>query len=392
MIKNEELLSKAAITSGTFATRVGLSTEDADRFIDYIVDASFLKDNARIEKMKSNTKKLVRLGIGEEVLRPGTYGSTQENSVSVTTEAITLSSKAMKAVVPIGDDALMDNIEGEAFADHLMKMVANQIGNQLEYAYLMGANVGDAITKNHIWEQLDGWYPQAISTGHIVEGSSFSDRYIDEEKLSKAIKTLNSKYRGNRDNLRFVMSDDLYQDFVEVIGNRTTPLGDSAITGESLLSFGRVPLAPCALLPNNLPVAVSGGAASTLSVAATATDTTITVVDGSSFTAGDYITIGVGSTQEIKEIDSVSTNDITLKSALSYDHSIGEATVEVSLDGTFTMLCDYNNLILGIQQDVQIETERRATEGVTYFVVTIRCDCALENPDAVVVLKDLKVK
>ena len=56
------------------------------------------------------------------------------------------------------------------------------------------------------------------------------------------------------------------------------------------------------------------------------------------------------------------------------------------------MLCDTSNLVLGIQQDVTIETERRATEGVTYFVVTIRCDCALENPDAVVVLSNLKVK
>ncbi|MEZ4812505.1 MAG: hypothetical protein R2883_03320 [Caldisericia bacterium] len=391
MITNEELLSKSAITSRTFATRIGLSTEDADRFIDYIIDASFLKDNARVEKMRSNTKKLVRLGIGEEVLRPGTYGSTQDNSVSVTTDQITLTSKTMKAVVPIADDAMMDNIEGEAFADHLMRMVANQIGNQLEYAYLMGKDTGDE-TKNHIWEQIDGWYTDAISNGHIVDCTTFDDRNIDEEKLSRAIKTLASKYRGNRENLRFILSDDLYQDFVEVIGTRTTPLGDSAITGSSLLSFGRIPLAPCALLPNDLPVAVASGATSTLGSAASKTDTVITVADGTNFTAGDKITIGSGAKREVREIDSKSTNDLTLKTALEYDHDSGEAVVEVTLDGTFSMLCDYNNLILGIQQDINIETERRATEGVTYFVVTLRCDCALENPDAVVVLDSLKVK
>lgn len=391
MIGNEELLSKSAITSSAFSSLVGLSTEDADRFIDYIIDASFLKDNARVERMNSSTKKLVRLGIGEEILRPGVYGSTQGNSVNVETEQITLTSKNMKAVIPISDDAMMDNIEGEAFADHLMRMVARQIGNQLEYAYLMGQETDDE-TKNHVCEQVTGWYPRSVSGGHVLDCTTFDDRNIDKEKLSKAIKTMASKYRGSREKLRFIMSDDLYQDFVEEIGNRTTPLGDNAITGEDLLSFGRIPLAPCALLPNDLPVPISDGAVSTLSTGASAEDTVITVADGSSFNTGDMITIGTGAKQEVREISSKSTNDLTLTKAIEYDHASGEDVVEVTIDGTFVMLCDYSNLILGIQKDINIETERRATESTTYFVVTLRCDCALENPDAVVVLDNLKVK
>lgn len=392
MIRNSELLSKSAITSGTFANRVGLSTEDADRFIDYIVDASFLKNNARVERMKGNTKKLVRLGLGEEVLRPGAYGTAGNSFSDVTTTNITLASKSMKAIVPIADDALLDNIEGEAFADHLMKMVANQIGNQLEYAYLMGQDVGDGAEKTHIWEQITGWYPRAVADGHIIDCTTLSDRYVSTDKLSRAIKTLSSKYRGNRDNLRFIMSDDLYQDFVDIIGNRTTPLGDEAITGEGLLSFGRVPISSCALLPSTLPVSVSGGGSTTLADDTDKGDTTISVTSATGLSGNDWIAIGTGATREVRKIASIDTTTLTLTQALEYDHASAQAVVEVSNDGTFAMLCDTSNLILGIQQDIQIETERRATEGVTYFVVTIRCDCALENPDAVVVLDNLKVK
>ena len=392
MIKNSELLSKTAITSGTFANRVGLSTEDADRFIDYIVDASFLKGNARVERMKGNTKKLVRLGLGEEVLRPGVYGTAGNSFSDVTTTNITLASKNMKAIVPIADDALLDNVEGDAFADHLMRMVANQIGNQLEYAYLMGQDVGESVDKTHIWEQVTGWYPRAVADGHVIDCTTLSDRYVSSEKLSKAIKTLSSKYRGNRENLRFVMSDDLYQDFVDIIGNRTTPLGDEAITGEGLLSYGRVPITSCALLPTTLPVAVNGGGSSTLSASADKGDTSVTANSATGFSANDLIGIGTGATREVRKISSVASSTLNLTHALEYDHAANETVVEVTNDGTFTMLCDTSNLILGIQQDVQIETERRATEGVTYFVVTIRCDCALENPDAVVVLNNLKVK
>lgn len=392
MIKNSQLLSKAAITSSSFAQRVGLSTEDADRFIDYIIDASFLKNNARIERMKGNTKKLVRLGIGEEVLRPGTYGTSGDGFTDISTTAITLTSKSMKAVVPLADDALMDNIEGEAFADHLMRVVANQIGNQLEYAYLMGQDVGASITKNHIWEQIDGWYPRAIGGGQIIDCSSLSDRYVSADKLSRAIKALDSKYRGNRTNLRFIMSDDLYQDFVDVLGNRTTPLGDEAITGDSLLSFGKIKIAPCSLLPSNLPVRVTSGGSTTLSQNATAGATTISVASNANFDADDFITIGSGATCEVRKVTAKDTGTLDLDTALTYAHTSGQAVVECTLDGTYILLCDCNNLILGIQQDIQIETERRATEGVTYFVVTIRCDCALENPEAVVVLNNMKVK
>lgn len=392
MIKNSQLLSKAVITSSSFAQRVGLSTEDADRFIDYIIDASFLKNNARIERMKGNTKKLVRLGIGEEVLRPGAYGTSGDGFTDISTTAITLTSKSMKAVVPLADDALMDNIEGEAFADHLMRVVANQIGNQLEYAYLMGQDVGASITKNHIWEQIDGWYPRAVNGGQIIDCSSLSDRYISADKLSRAIKALDSKYRGNRTNLRFIMSDDLYQDFVDVLGNRTTPLGDDAITGDSLLSFGKIKIAPCSLLPSSLPVRVANGGSTSLSQNAAAEAETISVASNAAFDVDDYITIGSGATQEVRKVVAKDTGTLDLDAALTYAHASGQAVVECALDGTFTLLCDYNNLILGIQQDIQIETERRATEGVTYFVVTIRCDCALENPEAVVVLNNMKVK
>jgi len=392
MIGNEKLLSKAAITSGSFAQRIGLATEDANRFIDYIVDASFLKNNARVERMRGSTKKLVRLGIGEEVLRPGNYGSSGDGFSDVSTSAVTLTSKAMKAVVPIADDALMDNIEGESFADHLMRVVANQIGNQLEYAYLMGQDTG-ALPKNHIWEMVEGWYPRAVSEGHLIDAkSTFADRDISAEKLSRTLKTLSSKYRGKRENLRFIMSDDLYQDYVDALGSRTTPLGDDAITGDSLMSFGKVPISPCALVPTNLPVPVSGGGNTTMSSASVAGDTTIEVTSATNIQQGDTLAIGEGATREIRKVASIVATDVTLDSALVFQHQLGEKVVECTLDGTFVMLCDTSNLVLGIQQDVTIETERRATEGVTYFVVTIRCDCALENPDAVVVLSNLKVK
>merc|ERR1719488_185920 len=44
----------------------------------------------------------------------------------------------------------------------------------------------------------------------------------------------------------------------------------------------------------------------------TATETALTVTDGSIFTAGDYIIIGTGTGAEVMKIDSIATNDLTV--------------------------------------------------------------------------------
>ncbi|MNC43726.1 hypothetical protein D3C75_926010 [compost metagenome] len=56
------------------------------------------------------------------------------------------------------------------------------------------------------------------------------------------------------------------------------------------------------------------------------------------------------------------------------------------------MLTDYRNLICGIHRDIRIETERRARKRTTSFVLTLRADIQIENPEAIVLLDNLKVK
>ena len=56
------------------------------------------------------------------------------------------------------------------------------------------------------------------------------------------------------------------------------------------------------------------------------------------------------------------------------------------------ILTENSNLIWGVQRDITIETERSARERATYFVMTMRCDFAVENPKAAGLLKNVKVK
>ena len=115
------------------------------------------------------------------------------------------------------------------------------------------------------------------------------------------------------------------------------------------------------------------------------------MASGSDFSVGDVIAISRGTArEEIRTISAKSTNDLTV-AALERNHNSGDAVEIVTADGTFGLATDYQNLILGIQRDIRVETDRLPRLRATDFVLTFRADVQMENPDAVVLLENLQV-
>ena len=78
----------SVITPASFTAPGALSREEADRFIDYVVDQSFLKNNARIERMNAPTKTIAKVGIGRKILKPAKSATDPDNTVSIVTESV----------------------------------------------------------------------------------------------------------------------------------------------------------------------------------------------------------------------------------------------------------------------------------------------------------------
>ena len=84
--------------------------------------------------------------------------------------------------------------------------------------------------------------------------------------------------------------------------------------------------------------------------------------------------------------------ELTLQSNLYYPHAAGATVKQITPNGSDLLLTDYRNLIFGIQRDIKWETERHARRRSTSFVMTLRVDTQVENPDALVLLEGLTVK
>lgn len=390
----KQTLSKAAITTGSFTSGIGLSQEEADVFLDFVIDESSLKDKVRIERMNTRSKKIDVLNLAGKVMKPGVEATDPGETVGISTRQIELISKETIAIVRISDDSLEDNIEGDAFADHLLAMIARASANELEDAWNYGRTVSGTPTEiTQLWK---GWIPQIEDAGNVVDaaGAGFSDRFLDKLKLSKAIKAMPTKFRRNKSLLRFMMADDLDQDWSDQVVNvRETQLGDRNLELDIPHSYRGVRFDPTGLVRTTRPVLVVGGGSSTLSNNEAASDTVLELGDTTDFATNDKAVIDKGTgLEEVVSIASVGGGALTISPGLQFAHTAGATVEEATDDGTDIVLTNPQNLILGLQRDIRLEPDRLPRLRVTDWVLTMRSVAEIVEAEAAVLLKNLEVR
>ena len=315
-------LSKATITASNFS--YGLSYAEADRFLDYIIDQSVLMKTCRTVKMPNQKYNIDKVGLGGKVLVKGTPGVDPGDSVSINTGQIQLSAREVLAIVSIGDDTLEDNIEGDAFVQHLLGMISRSTANELEQAFIQGdRNVADA----GILDQFDGWYKTAKASGaHVVEAMADTDRYwpgLNATKMTRILKAIPSKYRMDMAMLGCILHNDLYLDYNDELASKGYSDAWAAITGMTDLPIRSV---------KNLRVPM-------------------------------------------------------LSTAQNFTYAATPYT-----NGTFVMVTDVRNLIVGIHRDIKMESFREPRKRSTSYVLSMRMDNTIENSDAIGIYDHAQVK
>ena len=356
MRSNKSLLNKRQqIKKMISLPTISLAAEEADRFIDYIVDESVMKGKARVVRMAKETKNIRALGLGTGAfLHPGATFSSSEYKKTLSQQLIALTSVKVRGCIAIFDDDLEDNVEGDAFVNHLMQMVAKKISNELDIAYWIGdTGAGNAYGDTDIKSLWDGWryriangdtdgdtYYNSVSGGStvldatddatfIVEGGRIAmvqnaAPYNWDFKYNRILQALDSKYKvGGLKNLSFYNNDNVTQNYIEALSARSTVLGDNAILGAATPQYGMVPITSCP----NMPVTMAGDTQATEAA-----------------TGGAY---------------------------------------------TDVLLTPNGNLIIGIQRDIRIEAQREAADEATYWFYSMRVVPAIENINACILTRKL---
>ena len=120
-ISNEELVQKAVVTADALAAAGKLNDAQSDRFIDFVVDETVLKNNARMVRFRNENLDIDKIGIGSRVAMPKAEAQDPGLRRGVNTSKVTLTPREIMVPFEIGDVFRDLNIEGDAVEEHIIK-------------------------------------------------------------------------------------------------------------------------------------------------------------------------------------------------------------------------------------------------------------------------------
>lgn len=243
---NEITANKAgasALAVQTFNKGI-LNPEQAGRFIREITNEQVVLREASIITMKSHTKNLDRVTVDGRVLHAGydVDGNTRVLSDSEKAKIKTWQNQLvvakLKTQAEIEDDELEDNLEGKAFIDTLLDLVAGQIGEDKE-VWALGANKGViSYAEDDLLSTTTGWLHRPATKVYNKPLESEGIEAIFDAMLAAIPK----KFIKNRNNMRLYVPYEYEKAWRDELKSRGTPLGDSVTTGYAQLAYENIPV------------------------------------------------------------------------------------------------------------------------------------------------------
>ncbi len=328
-MNTDELLQKVIDTALIGGGGGGiLNPEQADRFIDYMVDSTVLTRQSRVVRMNAPTRDIDVVAVGSRLARMATENTDDGVNANPSFSKVSLSTVKIRLDWRLTSEALEDNIERDNLEDHVARLMGTQLGNDLEDLFING----DTTSNDPLLKALDGWRKLALAGGHVVANPAQGGTYVlSKESFNAGLKAMPNKYLQRRADLRWYAGSSPIQDFLHGLTDRSTPLGDAVIFGTpggaqgggvtSIRPFG-IPLVEVPLFAADL--------------------------------AGTY-------------------------SGASGNHSYVELTFP-------------QNRIVGIQREVKVYREFMRRSDAIEFTVYTRVAAQWENLDAVVYVKDVKLQ
>jgi hypothetical protein len=130
------------------------------------------------------------------------------SNAAVQFSKISLTTKKLRLDWELSTESLEDNIEGADLEDHIARLMATQAGNDLEDVVLNG---NTALTGDALYKSFDGVVKIAKANGHVVAGAG---AVISRDIFNKALKAMPRKYKQRRPDLRFLAGSNLIQDYL----------------------------------------------------------------------------------------------------------------------------------------------------------------------------------
>jgi hypothetical protein len=319
----------------------GLTYAQANRFIDYMWDATVLGSLVTTRRMRAVEEEIDTIAVGSRLVRGATEAVDTGENVRPTFGKLSITTKKYRLDYELSSESLEDNIEGEQLEDHIARLMATQMGNDLEDIAING----DTDSTEPGIGVDDGWRKRAVEGGaHVLDHGG---DILDRSAFNKALKAMPRKYMAKRGGLKFFVGTNAIQDYIFSLQQTQ----EGFVTPESLAAAGI-----------SQAVRTSGPAG---------------------FITGNAFGVPV---QEVPLFLEDRDGD--------YDTDSGTSGVQVpstNVNHTDLWLTFPENLIWGIKRDVTVYREFKPKKDTVEYTVYTRQGVQIENLDAFVVLRNVRI-
>lgn len=336
----QKVVDTVLVNDGNTAGQGGLTYEQADKFLDYMWDATVLGSLVRTRRMRAVEEEIDVIAVGSRLVKGATEAQDTGVNEVPTFSKLSITTKKFRLDWELSSESLEDNIEGEDLEDHIARMMATQMGNDLEDIAING-DTGSAVQGIKV---IDGWRKRAVAGGHVVDHAGET---LNRSAFNKALKAMPRKYMARRAGLRFFTGSNAIQDYIFSLQQ----VENGFVNPEALAAQGV-----------NRAVRTEGPAG---------------------FVTGNAFGVPV---QEVPLFDEARDGD--------YDTDSGTSGVQLpstSINHTDLWLTFPENLIWGVKRDIVVHREFKPKKDTIEYTVYTRQGVQIENLDAFVVVKNVKI-
>ena len=241
MLKNSDIIRKAAIETGSLSSGGLLNPEQARKFIRQTFEVTNLSPLVRREMRTAKTGEIDKIGIASRILRKKTENTDDGYRADVKTSQIEYATTAVRLPWEITEETLRENIEGQSFEQAVTDLMTKQLGVDLEDLYLNGdEDAKSADTDYDFFKINDGWIKQIKNGGHVYDASGESAMSLD--LFYKALGSIPNKYNNGK--LRWLMSPRRAQEWEVFLLNKIVNAG-GAVPESIYTAPAKIPVVEC---------------------------------------------------------------------------------------------------------------------------------------------------
>lgn len=246
MTTNQRILKAAATVSSQDTLRIPgagglLGVEQADKFIDYMIDSSVLLKQATTLRISGDSRQLDTIEVASRLLRKGVEKQAPTETFGVGTGRREVFTTEVILPFDITFQFLEDNIEKDNAEDHVARLMAGTFSNDLEDLGING-NTADAGVDAAFLTIANGWLKILGADPAVNKYDTNNSTDYAGTVFKGMLKALPDRWKRNPRGLVYLTAPSVEEEYRLSLASRQTALGDRQLIDGSAVTYAGIPV------------------------------------------------------------------------------------------------------------------------------------------------------